>query len=231
MNEKMNDISTGNAAVIAGICLLLMAILAPIANFAILNRMVVPDNAAQTFQNIVASEGSLRIAVCLFLIVAVLDIIVAWALYVFLKTINKSLSLLAAWFRVVYAALLAVLTTHLIHMLQLTTGSIASSAFEIHALHAETSIALNHFTLSWEFGLLLFGFHLVLLGYLLWKAGYMRRILGILVIIASIGYFIDGFGKILSARYDTSLALYTFIGEVVFIFWLFIEGRKSQRAS
>lgn len=56
----------------------------------------------------------------------------------------------------------------------------------------------------------------------------MRKILGILIILAALGYLIDGFGKLLSADYTISISIFTFIGEVILIFWLLIKGRKIE---
>ena len=228
--NRMADISLQQAAVIAGIGLLIMAILAPIANFSILQGLIVPDDAAKTVSNINNSEGLFRIAICLFLIVVLLDIIVAWALYVFLKPVNKSLSLLTAWFRVVYATMLAVVLIYLIHVLQLLSRADYLAVFETDQLQAQVMLSLNNFTLGWEFGMIIFGFHLLVLGYLVFKAGYVRNVLGILLVLASIGYVIDGFGKLLSSHYNMSIAMFTFIGEVILIFWLLIKGRMVKEA-
>jgi hypothetical protein len=76
--------------------------------------------------------------------------------------------------------------------------------------------------------MIVFGFHLLIIGYLIFRAGYMKRILGILLILASAGYLIDGIGNILSKDYNVTIALYTFIGELVLIFWLLIKGGKSE---
>lgn len=226
--HRMADITLSQAAIIAGISLLIMAILAPIANFSILQRVVVPDDAASTVSNILDSEGLFRIAICFFLIVAILDIIVAWALYAFLKPVNKSLSLLTAWFRLVYATMLGAVLIYLIKVLQLLNGAEYLSAFETSQLQAQVMLSLNNFALGWEFGLIIFGVHLLLLGYLFFRAGYMRKVLGMLLVLASLGYLIDGFGKLLSSNYNVSIAVYTFIGEVILIFWLFIKGRKLR---
>lgn len=227
-SNRINDISLSNSAIIAGIGLILMTILAPIANFSIIQRLIVPDDAAKTVNNIIASEGLFRLGICFLLINAVLDIIVAWALYVFLKPINKSLSLLTAWFRIVYATILVVILMYLINVLQLVNGADYLTAFETNQLQALVLLSLKNFTLGWGFGLIIFGFHLLLLGYLMLKAGYMHRILGILLIIASLGYFIDGFGNLLSSNYNISIGVFTFIGEVILIFWLLIMGRKIK---
>jgi len=220
------DITVCTSAIIAGIGLLVMAILAPIANFSILQRLVVPDDAARTFSNIAASEGQFRLCIILFLTTAILDIIVAWALYVFLKPVNRSISLLAAWFRIIYAAMLGIVTYYLINVIQLISGAGYLSAFGPDQLHAQVMLSVNNFTEGWNFAMTIFGIHLLLLGYLLFRAGYMKNILGILVIIAGLGYMADGIGKVLTSNYTITISAFTFIGEVVLIFWLLIAGRK-----
>ena len=220
------DIPLSTSAIIAGIGLLVMAILAPIANFSILHRLIVPDDAGKTFTNIAASLGQFRLGITLFLAIAILDIIVAWALYVFLKHVSMSVSLLAAWFRIIYAAMLGVVSIYLINVIQLISGAGYLSAFGPDQLHAQVMLSVNNFTQGWNFAMTIFGIHLLLLGYLLFKASYMKKILGILVIIAGLGYVADGIGKVLTSNYTVTISAFTFIGEVVLIFWLLIAGRK-----
>jgi len=222
------EISIRNSAIIAGIGLLLMAIIAPIANFAIIQKLIDYSDATTTVENIVASNGLFRIGISLFLIVALLDIIVAWALYVFLKPINRQLSLLTAWLRIVYATILIAVLVNLLNVLALLSGADYLSGFTTAQLNTQVMIFLNMFTRGWEFSLIVFGFHLLLLGYLILKAGYMRKILGSLVILAALGYLIDGFGRLLLTDYSISIGMFTFIGEVIFIFWLLISGRKIE---
>jgi len=222
------EISIRNSAIIAGIGLLLMAIIAPIANFAIIQKLIDDSDATTTVGNIVASNGLFRIGISLFLIVALLDIIVAWALYVFLKPINRQLSLLTAWLRIVYATILIAVLVYLLNVLALLSGADYLSGFTTAQLNTQVMIFLNMFTRGWEFSLIVFGFHLLLLGYLILKAGYMRKILGSLVILAALGYLIDGFGRLLLTDYSISIGMFTFVGEVIFIFWLLISGRKVE---
>jgi hypothetical protein len=56
----------------------------------------------------------------------------------------------------------------------------------------------------------------------------MRKILKTLIILAALGYLIDGFGKLLLTDYSISISMFTFIGEVILIFWLLIKGRKIE---
>lgn len=227
--NQFADISIRNSALIAGISLLLMTIIAPIANFSILNELIDPHNAAKTVNNLTESIGTFRIGIVLFLIVALLDILVAWSLYIFLRQQNKSLSLLTAWLRIVYSIILCIALVNLIIVTQVLSGAPYLSAFSEGQLQTQIIMfLLNLFKQGWEFGLIIFGFHLLLLGYLVIKAGYMRKILGALILLASLGYIIDGFGKLLIADYSITVSMFTFIGEVILMFWLLIAGRKLQ---
>lgn len=226
VKNQVAEISIKNSAIVAGISLLLMAIIAPIANFAIIQKLVDYNDATKTVGNIVASSGLFRIGICLFLVVALLDIIVAWALYAFLKPINRQLSLLTAWLRVVYATILIAVLIYLLNALALLSGAEFLSGLSAAQLNSQVMISLNMFARGWELGLIIFGFHLLLLGYLILKAGYMHKILGSLIILAALGYLIDGFGKLLLTDYSISISMFTFIGELILIFWLLIKGRK-----
>lgn len=225
---RTSEISVNNSALIAGIGLLLMAIIAPVANFAIIQKLYVIDDAAQTFNNISSSTGLFRTGITLFLLVALLDIIVAWALYIFLRPVNKYLSLLTAWLRIVYATILLVALISLINVFILMGRADYLSGFSSTQLNSQVMLSLDLFNRGWEFGLIIFGFHLLLLGYLFFKAAYMKKILGVLIILAALGYLVDGLGKLLSAHYSFGIGMFTFVGEIVLIFWLLIRGRKIE---
>jgi hypothetical protein len=224
-------LSTKSSALVAGISLLVMAILAPIANFVILQGLVDPSDAELTLANITASGGTFRLAIFLFMVVAVLDIVVAWALYIFLEPVDRSLSLLTAWLRVVYAAVLLVALVSLVKVTVLLGGTIAPDLFLSGQTASQVMLSLEMFNRGWEFGLTVFGLHLLVLGYLLLKAGFMKKILGILVILAGVGYTVDGLGKVLVDGYSLGISMYTFIGELVLLVWLLVWGWRVRPAT
>ncbi|MCF7797361.1 MAG: DUF4386 domain-containing protein [Lentisphaeria bacterium] len=231
-NPTTHTVSLKSAALVAGLSLLLMAILAPIANFGILLKLYVPGDAATTFHNFTTSSGSVRWAVLLFLIVAILDIIVAWALYLVFKSVNQGISLLTGWIRVVYAAMLGTALFRLLNVLQLTGAGENLPGLAPQQLHTQTLLAFQSFQDGWSMSLIIFGIHLGLLGYLTVKSGLFPKWLGVLVVIAGLGYCIDSAGKMLSPTYDLNLAAYTFLGEVLLMGWLIWRGVKGfDRAS
>ncbi|OIO56665.1 MAG: hypothetical protein AUJ47_12750 [Candidatus Marinimicrobia bacterium CG1_02_48_14] len=232
MNIPSNkSISLKSAALIAGLSLLLMAVLAPIANFGILMKLYIPGDAAVSFQNFHTSSGEVRWAVLLFLIVAILDVIVAWGLYLVFKPVNHELSRLTGWLRVVYAAMLGTAIFHLLNVLQLVGIGNDLAILDPQRLQIQTLLAFQSFQDGWSMSLLVFGIHLLLLGFLTFKSGYFPKWLGILVVVAGMGYVIDSAGKILSASYDLNLAAYTFLGEVLLMGWLIWRGVKGFDSS
>jgi Domain of unknown function (DUF4386) len=232
MNSNRNtaqftDVSPRTAATVAGLGLLLMAILAPFANSFVLGNLVVANDAKATADNIVASNGLFRIGISCFLVVAVLDVLVAWGLHVLLEPVNKSLSLLAAWFRLLYAAMFAIALSPLLGVLQLLTGAEYLKGLEINQVHAQVMGSLSAFRSGWDLGLVLFGFHLLVLGYLVFKSGFIPKWLGILIGLASAGYLVDSFGKFLIPNYNITIAMFTFVGEFLLIFWLLWKAVKG----
>ena len=217
--DNHDGISLRRAAVIAGLGLLLMAVLAPIAQFGILQGLLVDGDASATAANIAESEGMFRIAIGCFLLVAVLDVVVAVALYVVFRPVNGFLSGLTAMLRIVYAAMFAVSLTGLVTAAQLATASDQAPA--------QVLASVETFQTGWGIALAVFGLHLLLLGILALQSGAWRGILGILVLVAAAGYLVDGWGKLLLPGYDLTLATFTFAGEVVLLVWLLWESARG----
>ena len=224
----ISEMTKSQAAIIAGIGLLLMTVLAIFANFFVLESLIVDGDAILTSSNIIASNGLFRWGLSCLLIVAILDIVVAWALYVMLKPINRSLSLLTAIFRIVYATILGVAIASLLNVLNLLSGADYLTVFATNQLYSEVMLSINTFNNVWNIGIVFFGLHLFFLGYLVYKSENIHKIFGILLIVASFGYLIDAFGEFLIANYNLTVGMFTFIGELLFMFWLLIKGRKYE---
>jgi hypothetical protein len=213
---RFTNVSLRTAAIVAGVGLLLMAILAPIAYLNTFQKLIVFDNAALSAQNILNSMGEFRTAIMLLFIVAILDIVVAWGLYIVLVPANKNLSALAAWLRVIYGVIFMFAISKLYLALQVLAPD-----------GAQAMSFLKAFQSIWDLALILFGVHLLVLGYLAFSSGYIPNWLGIFLVLASVGYIVDGIGKMLSPDYSLNLAQFTFIGEVLLIFWLLWKGFRG----
>ncbi|MBN2553906.1 MAG: DUF4386 domain-containing protein [Spirochaetales bacterium] len=214
--RRGRDTRLRTAAIVAGLSLLAMAVIAGLSNFAVIGNLIVPGDAEATAANIAGSAALFRLGAAGLLAVAVLDVLVAWGLYLVLRAMNPSLSLLGAWLRVVFAAIFAVA----INSLFAAAGS-ASLDPEQTLFLAET------FERGWQAGLIFFGLHLGITGALVWRYGSLSWIFGVLLIVAGAGYVLDALVMLLGLPFALELSMFTFVGEVVFIFWLLIRGGRA----
>jgi hypothetical protein len=227
------DISQRKVALAAGVALLFMALLAPFAQFFVLQTLVAPADATATVNNITASEGLFRSGIAAFLIVIMLDVVVAWALYVLLSPVNRTLALLEAWLRLVFAAVFAMALANLLDVAQLLSVA-QRSTLQPEQLHAQVMSSLASFSNGWDIALAIFGLHLLGLGSLLFRSAHFPRFLGVLVIVAGGGYLVDSFAAILVPGHTLTISVFTFVGEALLIFWLFwraIKGLPSASES
>jgi hypothetical protein len=224
------DHSQRKVALATAFSLLFIALLAPFAQFGAMQTLIVPADAAATATNILASAGLFRAGIAAFLIVAILDVVVAWGLYVLLRPANESLALLVAWLRVVYAAVFAYALVNLLDVAQLLQSASATTMSPAQ-IQAQVASSIASFGNGWDLALAIFGLHLVGLGALLFKSAAFPKFLGVLVILAGAGYLADSFGTILVADYSLTISVFTFVGEALLIVWLFKLAIKGSRSS
>lgn len=214
------------AALIAGFAYLLSPVTT--AEFSIMPKLVIPENIEQTVQNIVAHHGLFVAAIFCYLITFIEDVVIAWALYVLLVPVNRSVSLLTAWFRLVYTAIALFGWLNLVTVFRLLNTPDYLTAFGSAQLHAQVLLLLRSFRYDWSMSLVIFGIHLVLLGYLIYRSGYIPRIIGILLVIDGLGWAIDSLQPYLYPNAHLGFLFITFFGELVFMLWLLIRGWKIQ---
>src|SRR6185295_5139210 len=97
MEEKMNSIK--KTARIAGVLILIMAVFAPFSIIYLPSILIVPGDAAATTNNMMASEGLFRLGIVSDSLVFLIEIVLVVLLYVLLKPVSKTLSLVAAFAR------------------------------------------------------------------------------------------------------------------------------------
>ncbi|MHA7060277.1 DUF4386 domain-containing protein [Aquimarina sp. M1] len=224
---KIDRISSAKASLIAGLGLLIMVLTVPFAEFYIFPQLI-GQNSTETTNNILNNKMLFSTSVFLHLITLLCDIIVAWALYIFLKPVNKGFSLLIAWFRLIYTAMYLIALVNLIKILGLIKIENQSKLESQLEFNDTVEFYINSFRLEWEFGLLIFGIYLCLLGYLVFRADYVPRIFGVLLLVAGFGYVINTLSIFLFPNVNTEFLMITFFGELIFMFWLLFKGSRIR---
>lgn len=209
------DTSRSTGALVAGVALLGMALLAGVSLVGVIHNLTVPDDPNATAANLANSSTLFRLGATGLVVVAILDVVVAWGLYVLLRSVHRSLSLLGAWFRVAYAAIFAMTLNNLFSAVRAAPDDPGQTAFFIET-----------FEHGWQMGLIVFGIHLGIIGFLVWRSYDISWIFGVLLVLSAAGYVVDGVGTLLTPTYALAISAFTFVGEVAFIFWLLIRGSR-----
>lgn len=221
----MNSINRN--ARIAGVLYLVIAVLAIFIHFYVPAELFVPGDATTTANNILASEGLLRMSIGSELVLLLSEIALSVILYQLLRPVNKTLSLVAAVSRVTMTIIHAVNLLNQFFILLLLSGAGYLSMFEPNQVHALVMLFLDAYSYGFDIGIVFLALHAFLLGYLIFKSGYLPKVLGILFMLAAFGYLIDSFSLILLTNYETTptfIAIIIGVAEVAFPLWLLIKG-------
>ncbi len=233
-----DDLSPRLAAKIAGVGYIALFVLGIFANFFVREALVVTDDAAATAANITDSEGLFRAGLASFMAIFLIDVVVAWALYILFRNANRDLSLVAAWFRLVYTVFLGVALIFFFQALQLLSGADFLASIDEQQLNAQALVAVDTFNSAWLIGLMGFGLHLIALGYLIIKTGAAPRLLGAVLSVAGTAYVLDtvAHGLLFDyADYATLLTVMVAVPSIVaegwFGLWLLFRGGTDRTAA
>ncbi|MCG6186925.1 DUF4386 domain-containing protein [Maribellus maritimus] len=223
-------ITNRKSALIAGIALIFMAAVAVFIYGYIHNMLLVPGNPEATAVNLESHRWLFHTEILGWHVILLLDVVVAWALYILFKNENRKLSAFAAGLRFVYSAILGVAILNFIYILKILNGSFAMTQ---QMANEQIMSFLQSFERTLSFGLIIFGFHLLILGFLALKSKYILRFWGILLIFAAISYIIIHSAKFFLPEFESQikfvenvLSLPMAFGEIGFAFWLIFRGGK-----
>ncbi len=240
IRERVASSSSGarrRAALIAGVAYAVMFVLAIGANFGALGQIVVADDPSATVANIVKHESAFRLGMAAFAVIAVLDILIAWALHVLLRDLSPNRSLLAAWLRLAYGAIFAVAVGFMYLALVLATNPEKFAGLDAGQREALAGLSMDGFDIVWHVALMVFGLHLIMIASILVPARVAPRALGAVLAFAGAAYIVDTFARVVPTNYaaiaDVMLvvvALPSMIGEMWFAGWLVLRAPRSVAA-
>ena len=216
---------------ITGALYLSLAFLGPFGMLYVPQTLIIPGDAAATAVNITASNGLFRAGMTSDALVFLIEIVLTVLLYVLLKPVNKTLSLVAAFSRLSMTIIQGINLLNYFFVLLLLSGAAYLSAFTAPQLQSLVLLFLSaHEMVAFIWGLF-FGLHLLALGYLVIKSGYISAIPGFLLIIAALCYLSQSFGNILLPQYKelfSSIAMLSMV-EIVFPLWILIKGIDTRK--
>jgi hypothetical protein len=192
------------------------------------SKLIVFGNAAATATNILVNEALFQSATAAKLVSGAFYLAVTVLLYEVLKPVNRTVSLLAAFFSLVGCAVGALGCIFDLAPLVLLRGAGYLSVLTVEQLQALALALLKVRLEANNIGLVFFGFHCLLIGYLILRSTFLPRIIGALMLVAGLGWLTCLFPPLAE-----SLAPYNVIpgslGEISLTLWLLVKGVHVQR--
>ncbi len=232
MKTSVREVPPSTLARIAGVLYLIIAVAAIFAHFIIPEQFIVPGDAAATVANIAANPTVFRIGtVGSELVILLSEVVLSIVLYVLLKPVNATLSLVAAVSRLVMTTIHGLNLLNIYFVLQLVEGGPVPAAFGPEQTQALVTMFLDAHSTGFVLGIAFLVLHVFTLGYLIVQSGYFPKVLGYLFIAAGVGYLVDTVGLLLIPGYTTTpglIAAVIAVAELAFPIWLLVKGVNME---
>ena len=227
--ERTAEVSPVPRARIAGVFYLVTILTRMFVEIFVRGRLVVSDSAAATATNILAHEQLWRLGFATDIIAFASYIALTALLYELFRPINRSLSLVAAFFGVVASVVHAISSLFHLAPLVVLGGGPYLSVFTGEQLQALALVFLRLRAAAYHnIGLVFFGLYLLLVGILILRSTFLPRILGVLMVLAGLSYM-----PFLSPQLARSLQPYILVfpgvGQISLTLWLLARGVNPQR--
>jgi hypothetical protein len=141
------------------------------------------------------------------------DIVVALLFYNLFKPINRTVSLLAALFRLILVVIITVNSLNYFGVLPLF-GAAHSPAV---------------FNLGYGIALVPFGIHCLLIGYLIFKSDFLPKTIGILMALAGLGYLTFLWPPLGDRLFVPYILVPALLGEGSLTLWLIVMSVNAER--
>jgi hypothetical protein len=225
--------SLSKNARIAGLLYIVGSLFGVVRLLYIPSVLFVHGNAAATASNIAGHQMLFRFGIVTYLIGSALWIFVTLALYRLFNDVDHMLAVLTVILgSLMVVPLFFVNTVNDAAALLFARGTDFVSVFDKPQREAFVQLFLTlHNQLDLANGIF-WGLWLLPLGLLAYKSRFLPRILGVLLLIACIGYLAFSFTSFLFPTYQDSvwkITSVTNLAEVAFMLWLAILGVKAPR--
>lgn len=229
MIKVMN--STKKIARIAGFLYLLLALTGAFSILYVPSALVVFGDAAATAERIASSQLLFRAGILSGIVSHVIFVLLVLVLYHLLREISRKQAMLMVTLVVISVATGFVNTINQLGALIALSGAEFLSVFEEPELDALAYLFIRLHSHGIQIIQIFWGLWLFPFGLLVYQSRFIPKILGVLVIIAGVGYLLGTITFLILPQYQSALStLITILemGELPIILWLLIVGVKAQ---
>ena len=181
----------------------------------------------QVYQAILTNEGSFRLGLVIALITGFLFLMVAWGLFVLLRTVDRNLALLFLLLNAVGVAIQGASMLGLVSALLQGDASSHMGAYSAAQLEGLAYLSINVYKAGWVTAQLFFATWLFPLGYLVYRPGRFPRFLGVLLVLDGVAVLIWFLQALLLPDYPAIRypgLVVSFVAELGLGLWLLVKG-------
>jgi hypothetical protein len=225
--EPIREASPRLRARIAGVFYLLEMLTGGFALLFVGPRLFVSGDAAATATNILAHQSLFQLGFAANVIQFACYVAVTGLFYDLFKPVNRSLSLLAAFFSLVGCTIGAVSCLFELAPVAVLGGAPYLNAFKVEQLQALALMFLKLYAQCFNLSFVFFGFYCLLIGYLILRSSFLPRILGAGMALAGLGwltFLLPALTHLLSPY-----ILAAGLGEIALTLWLLVASVNAER--
>lgn len=215
--------SPNRLARMTGILYLLVVLCGISSEVLVKNIVFVPGDIAATVNQITAYGLIFRLGFVVMLTRLIFLTLLGLALYKLFGPVNRDVAAVMVVFALIGNAVSMVSLLFQYAAPLLLTSSDYPTLFTSDQWLAQVQFFID-MQVQGDKATQIFTLWVILLGFLMFKSGYLPKLLGILMMIAGVGYLADFLVYFLFPQLDVQIAGFAFLAEVFFPFWLLIKG-------
>lgn len=232
MTAQASNSSPKLSARIAGL-LYMIVVAASVFALSSTSSLIVRDDVAATAENILASEQLFRVAFTANLISAVAYTGVVAILYEVMKPAGRTLSVVAAFLGLAGCAMSAIGMVNYLGPLIFLGDAAYLGAFSAEQLQALARVSLRLQGVGNNISLVFFGFYCVSIGCLIFRSTFLPRILGLVMLVAGLGWLTSNLASFVVPPLGSALTRYLLpvsgLCETLFTLWLLVMGVNAAK--
>jgi hypothetical protein len=191
---------------------------------------IITGDAATTAAQLRGNDSLFRLGFAAYLVEAFSDVVLAWLFYVLLKPVNRDLALLSAFFGLVAMTLFAVTQMFYFSAPTFLKGSRYLAAFPPDQLEALSRLFVGLYAGLSGLFMLFYGTGWIIRGWLTFRSTYLPRFLGVLMIVAGLGFVAMNVTKVLAPAYSSNLLIAPMaLNAVAIAIWMLVKGVDREK--
>jgi Domain of unknown function (DUF4386) len=155
----------------------------------------------------------------------VCDVALALVYYVLLRPVRKDLALLAAFLGLVSTALFGVAEFFYFAPSLILGGAPYLKTFSPEQLNTLALLSLKLYGVCGGIFMVFYGIASILRGYLIFRSGYLPKVLGVLLVLAGLGFVTRNFALVVAPAYASDILLLPmFLAMAALTVWFLVKG-------